>query len=89
MLRGRPIEERTTNTGSRVGHISIDKLRTWKRAGRVRRTPYTPSPGQDSNWRSDIDDTDETGYKRGDVERSDAVAQDAEALEERSTRFRW
>lgn len=47
---------------------------------------YTPGLGKGDDWRSDVDDSDETGYERGDVEWSDAVAQDAEALEERSRR---
>jgi hypothetical protein len=47
-----------------------------------RRTPNTPRPRQKRNRRSDVDDVHERADQRCDVERGDAVTEDAEALEE-------
>jgi len=48
------------------------------------RTPYTPSPGKERNWSTHVDNPNETGYECGYVKRCNAVAENAEPLEEGS-----
>jgi predicted GNAT family N-acyltransferase len=47
-----------------------------------RRTPNTPCPRQERHRRPDVDDVHKRADQRCDVERGDAVAEDAQALEE-------